>query len=259
MRKKLIVGNWKMRLNITQSHVLVGRLHERIKAHKATEVVLAPSLLAMHPISSQIDKKKFKLAAQNAFYKDEGAYTGEVSFTMLRGLVRYVIVGHSERRQYFGESLDAIRDKMAAAVRNGIVPILCIGETKEERQAKETRQVLHDQLVTALSNLTAEEIQKIVIAYEPVWAISTFDGTLAKPDQAEKEIQFIRRQIADLYGASAAESVRILYGGSVDDSIASGYLAIDGCDGVLVGGSSVNPHQFSGIVAAAQRLSEGGK
>lgn len=254
MRKKLIVGNWKMHLSVSQSHVLVSRLHDRIKVHKSIEVVLAPSMLSLHPVSLQIDHKKFRLAAQNAHFRDDGAYTGEVSFTMLRGLVHYAIIGHSERRQFFGETLDVVRDKMAAAVRNGIVPILCVGETKEERQAGESRQVLHDQIVTALSNLTAEDVQQTVIAYEPVWAISTFDGMLAKPSDVEREINFIRKQIADLYGADAAESVRVLYGGSVNDSIASGYLSLEGCDGVLVGGASVNAHQFSGIVDAAYRF-----
>lgn len=254
MRKTLIVGNWKMHLNTSQASMLLHRLHERIKIHRDIEVVLASSMLVLQPLSMQIDRRKFRLAAQNAFHKDEGAYTGEVSFTMLKDLVHYVIVGHSERRIHFGETLETVRDKVAAAVRNEISPILCVGENQEERKAGETRQVLHDQITTALANLTSDEIDKVIIAYEPVWAISTFGGELAKPDDIAKSIDFIRQQITDLYGKKAADNVRVLYGGSVDDQIAGGYLALKGCDGVLVGGASLSYHKFSGIVDTAYRL-----
>ncbi len=236
--------------------MLVHRLHERIKIHRDIEVVLAPSALTLQPMSMQIDRRKFRLAAQNAYPKDEGAYTGEVSFTMLQDLVHYAIIGHSERRLYFREDLDLIRDKVAAAVRNDITPILCIGETQIERRGGETKQVLHDQLTTALSNLTSADIQRLVIAYEPVWAISTFQGELAKPTQAKEAMDYIRFQIRELYGPKAAKLVRVLYGGSVDDQIARGYLEIEGCDGVLVGGASLNYHKFSGIVEAAYRLQQ---
>jgi triosephosphate isomerase (TIM) len=253
-RKILIAGNWKMHLNVQQSSLLVQRLQDRIKIHRNIEVVLAPSMLALQPLSVQIDRRKFRLAAQDAYYKDEGAFTGEVSFAMLRDLAHYVIVGHSERRLYFNETLEIVRDKVAAAIRNDIVPILCIGETKREREAHETKRVLHDQLTTALSNVTSEEIKRAVIAYEPIWAISTFGGELAKPHEVQEEINYIREQIAGLYGQRAAEDVRILYGGSVDEQIVRGYLELDGCDGALVGGASINYHKFSEIVAAAERL-----
>jgi triosephosphate isomerase len=253
-RKKLIVGNWKMHLNTSQASLLIHRLQERIKTHRDIEVVLAPSMLVLQPLSMQIDRRKFRLAAQNAYHKDEGAFTGEVSFTMLQDLVHYVIIGHSERRLYFNESLETVRDKVNASVRNGITPILCVGETHDERHNGETKQVLHDQIVTGLSDLTASDIEDIVIAYEPVWAISTFGGELAKPSDIQKQFDFIRHQVSELYGAKAAKSVRVLYGGSVDDQLARGYLEIDGCDGVLVGGASINYHKFSGIVDAAYRL-----
>lgn len=256
MNKKLVVGNWKMHLNTSQASLLLHRLHERIRITRDVEVVLAPSTLVLQPLSLQIDRRKFRLAAQNAFYKDEGAYTGEVSFTMLRDLVHYVIIGHSERRIHFGEDLNTVRDKVAACVRNEITPILCVGETQTERRQGETRQVLHDQIATALSNLTRKEVENIVIAYEPVWAISTFGGTLAKPHQAQKEIDFIRSQIHELYGPKAAKRARVLYGGSVDEQIVGGYLEIKGCDGVLVGGASVNYHKFAGIVDVAYRMSK---
>lgn len=242
-----------MHLNTSQASLLLHRLHERIKIHREIEVVLAPSMLVLQPLSMQIDRRKFRLAAQNAYLKDVGAFTGEVSFTMLRELVHYVIIGHSERRIYFNEDHDVIRDKVAAAVRNEITPILCVGETKQERRAHETKQVLHDQLMTALSNLTAREVSDMVIAYEPVWAISTFEGQLAKPTDVADAMKFIRHQVEELYGKKAAKAVRVLYGGSVDDQIARGYLDLDDCDGLLVGGASLNYHKFAGIVDAAYR------
>lgn len=253
-RRKLIIGNWKMHLNTSQASLLLHRLHERIKIYRDIEVVLAPSMLVLQPLSMQIDRRKFRLAAQNAHHKDEGAFTGEVSFTMLRDLVHYVIIGHSERRIHFHETLEDVSQKVTAAVRNGITPVLCVGETQHERKNGETKQVLHDQVTTALAHLTASEVADIVIAYEPVWAISTFGGELAKPADIQKQFDYIRHQVKELYGAKTAKAVRLLYGGSVDDQLAGGYLQIDGCDGVLVGGASINYHKFSGIVDAAYRL-----
>lgn len=253
MKRILIVGNWKMNLNIHEASLHVKRLNDSIQIHRDVEVVLAPSLLALQPISREIDRRKFKLAAQNAYFKDEGAFTGEVSFTMIRELVDYVIIGHSERRIYFNESLEVVRDKVQAAIRNGISPILCVGETQNERAAGHTKRVIHDQVVTALSNLTAEDVDKVVIAYEPVWAISTFGGKLAKPDEIKAVIDQIRYQVAELYGQQVAEDMRVIYGGSVDDQTAAGYLAIDGVDGCLPGSASLNYHKFTGIVEAAYR------
>ena len=161
-KKTMIAGNWKMHLTVAQASLLVQRLHERVQTHKDIEVVLAPTMLQLQPLSVQLDRRKFRLAAQNAYYKDEGAYTGEVSFTMLRNLVTYALIGHSERRHIFNESLDEVTQKVAAAYRNGIVPILCVGETKIEKLSKETNQVLHDQVVSALANVTSEEVKNIV-------------------------------------------------------------------------------------------------
>jgi triosephosphate isomerase len=254
MKKKLIVANWKMHLNTHQASTLLHRLQEHVQVHRDIEVVLAPTMLTLQPLSLEVDRRKFRLAAQDAYPKDEGPYTGEVSFAMLRELVHYSLVGHSARRIYFGESLELIRDKVEAAVRNEIVPILCIGETKEERNAGETKQVIHDHLTTALSNVTSDDIENIVIAYEPIWAISTFEGEVAKPDDMQKAINFIRYQIKELYGAKAAENVRVLYGGSVDEHDARAYLELEGCDGVLVGAASLNYKQFAAIVDSAYRL-----
>ncbi len=253
-KRLLLVANWKMHLNVQQSSLLVHRLHERIRIRRDIELVLAPSMLSLQPLSLQIDRRKFRLAAQNAYFKDEGAFTGEVSFAMLQDIVHYVIVGHSERRIYFGETLEVVRDKVAAAFRNDITPILCIGETDTEHKAGETRQVLHDQIVSALANVTSSEVKQMVIAYEPVWAISTFGGTLAKPGDVQEVLNYIRAQVKDLYGPAAAKAVRVLYGGSVDDQIVRGYLELEGCDGALVGGASLNYEKFSGIVDAAYRM-----
>lgn len=254
MKRTLIVGNWKMNLNTHEASVLVKRLNDHIPLHRDIEVVLAPSLLTLQPISHEIDRRKFRLAAQNAYHKDAGAFTGEVSFTMLHDLVHYAIIGHSERRLYFNENLELIRDKVQAAVRNGITPILCVGETKQERTEGETKQVIHDQVVTALSNLTAEEVAQIVIAYEPVWAISTFGGEIAKPHNVKKVIDQIRHQVRELYG-EAADDMRIIYGGSVDDHSAAAYLSIEGVEGLLPGSASLNYQKFSKIVEAAYKLS----
>ncbi|HZP55837.1 MAG TPA: triose-phosphate isomerase [Candidatus Saccharimonadales bacterium] len=252
MGKLLIVGNWKMYLNASQASLLVHRLQERVKILRDIEVVLAPSMLTLQPLSFQIDRRKFRLAAQNAYFRDEGPFTGEVSFTMLRDLVHYVIIGHSERRHIFGENLDMIRDKVAAAVRNDITPILCVGETKPEREDGETKQVLHDQLMTALSNLTAREVQKVVIAYEPVWAIGQGE-VVAKPDQVQEAVKYIRKYIEDVFGPKAAKGVRVLYGGDVMPDAVFGLLNVPGVDGFLVGHASLNYHTFSSIVDAARR------
>lgn len=258
MRKILIVGNWKMYLNASQASLLVHRLSERIKIHRDIEVVLAPSVLVLQPLSLQIDRRKFRLAAQNAYFRDEGAFTGEVSFTMLRDLVHYAIVGHSERRHIFHEDLDMVRDKVKAAVRNEITPILCVGETKQEHEDSETKQVLHDQLMTALSNLTAKEVGSLVVAYEPIWAVGEGQA-VAKPSDVKEAISYIRSYIDGVFGDKAAESLRVLYGGSVFPEVIGGLLAIPGVDGFLVGRDSLNFHNFSEIVSAArhwQRLGE---
>lgn len=258
MKKTLIVANWKMNLNVSEGSTLIHRLSERVRIYRNIEVVLAPSLLSLQPLSLQVDRRKFRLAAQNAYHKDEGQFTGEVSFNMLRDLVHYVIIGHSDRRYKFGEDLPMVRDKVAAAVRNGIVPILCVGETKQERHDGETMQVLHDQVTSALSNLTSEEVEETVIAYEPVWALSNGkDFThheIPTPDVISKSVKSIRNNLRHLYGARVAERIRILYGGSSSKSTAGGLLSTVGIDGLLVGGASLNYEEFSGIIDAAFEL-----
>lgn len=252
-RKKLIVGNWKMNLNMHEASLYVHKLTDIVPIRRDVEVVLAPTLLALQSLSLQVNRRQFKLAVQNLYWRDSGAFTGEVSATQLHGIVDYAIIGHSERRHIFHETDKDIRNKVQAAIRNRIKPILCIGETASERAYGETNDVLHDQLVGGLANVTSEELSDIVIAYEPVWAIGT--GNNALPDDVKKAVETIRNQIKHLYGSAAAKDILVLYGGSVKADSAADYLAVNGIDGLLVGGASLEPHVFSDIVKKAHNNS----
>ena len=247
--KTLIIGNWKMNLGVHESSLYLHQLAKEVKIHRNVEVVIAPTILALQTLSIQVDHKQFKLAAQNFYWRDHGAFTGEVSATSLRGIVQYGLVGHSERRHVFNESDKDTRAKVQAAIRNGIRPILCVGETVNERTAGETRDVLHDQLIGGLANITSEELPQVVIAYEPVWAIGT--GNNALPTDVTEAIVTIRHQLKHLYGAKAANEVQVLYGGSVTASSAADYLALNEVDGLLVGGASLDAQAFSTIVEKA--------
>lgn len=247
--KKLIIGNWKMNLNVHDSSLYLHRLEKEIKVHRGVEVVLTPTLLALQTLSVQVSTRQFKLAAQNFYWRDHGAFTGEVSASQLRGIVQYGLVGHSERRHVFYESDKDTRAKVQAAIRNGIRPVLCIGETLSERTAGETNDILHDQLVGGLANITSEELPDVVIAYEPVWAIGT--GKNALPADVTQAVVAIRSQLKHLYGSKAASEVQVLYGGSVTADSAADYLALEGIDGLLVGGASLDAHSFSTIVEKA--------
>lgn len=247
--KKLIIGNWKMNLDMHEASLLLHKLSGVAKIHRSVDVVLAPSMLMLQSLSLQVNYRQFKLAAQNLYWRDQGAFTGEVSAQQLRGIVQYAIIGHSERRHIFHESDKDTRNKVQAAIRNDISPILCIGETASERAANETVHVLHDQLVGGLANVTSEEISQMAIAYEPVWAIGTGNNATAR-DVLEVE-KSIRSQIAHLYGKTAAETVRVLYGGSVTKDNAADYLTIPGIDGLLIGGASLDAEVFSDIIEKA--------
>ena len=249
--KRLIIGNWKMNLDVHDSSLYLHELTKKIRVHRDVEVVLAPTMLALQTLSVQVNLRQFKLAAQNFYWRDHGAYTGEVSATQLRGIVQYGLVGHSERRHVFMESDKDTRAKVQAAIRNRIRPILCIGETIQERTNDETDMVLHDQLVGGLANITSDELEQVVIAYEPVWAIGT--GVNAKPHDVIKAVKTIRSQLAHLYGKKAANDVQVLYGGSVKAESAADYLAIPDVDGLLIGGASLNAAAFSEIVKKAHR------
>ena len=246
---KLIVGNWKMNLAPKEAITLVKQLQERILPHRDVEVVLCPPTLDLVPIRDILDRHKFKLGAQNCHYLDSGPVTGEVSATMLRGLVDYVIVGHSERRVKFHEDDKIVAKKLAAVVRNGLRPILCVGENLNERQHGLSTKVVIDQVSADLAHLTAGDMQHLVIAYEPIWAIGT--GDFATTDQVEPIITAIRKTVEELYGEGGAAGLRVLYGASVEPSNAGSYFTSTGVDGLLVGGASLHYEQFAQIVESA--------
>ena len=251
MRKKLIIGNWKMNFNMHEASLYLHKLMNTLPSYRDVEVVLAPTILTLQSLSLQVNRRIAKLAAQNCYWRDSGAYTGETPVAHLRGIADYALIGHSERRYIFIESEKDIRLKVQAAIRNRIRPVLCIGETIQDRTLGETKDVLADQLTSGLANVTAEELGEVVVAYEPVWAIGTGDN--AKAIDVKKATQMIRRQISHLYGKKAAESVRILYGGSITPASAADYLAIDELDGLLVGAASLDAYQFKEIISKAHK------
>lgn len=250
--KALIIGNWKMNLGVHEASLYVHKLNNIVKIHRNVEVVIAPTMLTLQTLSLQVNLRQMKLAAQNFYWRDHGAYTGEVSASQLRGIVQYALVGHSERRYVFNESDKDTRAKVQAAIRNGIRPVLCVGETAGERAGNETQDVLHDQLIGALANITSEELDQVVIAYEPIWAIGT--GKNAIPDDVTSAIKSIRGQLKHLYGAKAAENVQVLYGGSVTADSAATYLALPDVDGLLIGGASLDEHAFASIIEKAYAI-----
>ena len=253
--KKLIIGNWKMNLGVGDASLYLHKLADMIPAQRTVDVVLAPTILTLQSLSLQVNRRQFKLAAQNCYWRDQGAYTGEVSAAQLKGIADYVLIGHSERRYQFNETDKDIRAKVQAAMRNHLLPVLCVGETALERSANETIDVLHDQLVGGLANITSDELADLTIAYEPVWAIGT--GENAMPKDVKFAVSVIRKQISQLFGAKFAKEVRVLYGGSVNIDNAKSYLEIQGVDGLLIGGASLDAHQFAGIVDQAYKLDDG--
>ncbi len=248
-RMTYIMGNWKMNLHVGDSSLYVHKLASSVKNHRNVEVVLFPTMLALQSMSLQVNHRQFKLGAQNFYWRDHGAYTGEVSATQLRGLVKYALVGHSERRHVFHEHARDLGRKVQAAIRNGIRPVLCVGETASERAYGETQDILHDQLVAGLANVTSEDMAEVLIAYEPVWAIGTGDS--ATPRDTREAIRQVRRQIKDMFGASVAKETPVLYGGSVSVDNAASYLALEDVDGLLIGGASLDSAQFAAIAELA--------
>ena len=254
--KKLIIANWKMNLDMHEASLYLHKLSKIVKVHRDVETVLAPTSLTLQSLSLQVNLKQFKLAAQNFYWRDSGTYTGEVSATQLRGIVQYALVGHSERRHIFNESDKDVRNKVAAAIRNNIRPVLCIGETAWEHANNETKDVIHDQLAGGLANITSEELEKVVIAYEPVWAISAGQGSTpvnVSPDKVVLAFNAIRGQIKHLYGQKAADSIQVLYGGSVTPDSVADYLSLPGVNGLLVGWASLNANTFNEILEKAHK------
>ncbi|MBR2802973.1 triose-phosphate isomerase [Candidatus Saccharibacteria bacterium] len=253
--KTYIVGNWKLNFTVGEASIYLHKLQRKLPNYRDVEVVVAPSTLALQPLSLQIDRHRMKLAAQNGFYRDYGAFTGETSFSQLRGLVDYAIIGHSERRYIFREDDKMVAKKVAAALRNKISPILCIGETESERAFGETKDVIHDQLVGGLSEIGDDEVSRVIIAYEPVWAISsTKAARIATPDEITEVVKEIRAVLKEMYGAKKSEEIPVLFGGSVSPSNAGAYLTVPGVNGVLVGGSSLILSEFIDIIDIAKRV-----
>lgn len=249
---KIVVANWKMNLGPHEASLLVGRLAERIKPTKKVEVVLCPPVIDLFSLAR--DQKQFKLGAQNIHWAEEGTYTGEISASMLKGLAQFVIVGHSERRAMGEEDAD-IAKKVATALRHDLTPVLCVGDTLLDREHGHARRVVSEQVTIDLSQLTQAELKDVIITYEPVWAISKGDGkgSFAAPDQVEPMVRLIRQTLDELHGEGAGNAVKVLYGGSVNPENAAAYLSIDGIDGFLVGGASLNYEQFTKIVEIAEK------
>jgi triosephosphate isomerase (TIM) len=253
--KTYIVGNWKLNFTVGESSIYLHKLLKNLPNYRDVNVVIAPSTIALQPLSLQVDRHKIKLAAQNAFYREYGAYTGETSFAQLHGIVDYVMIGHSERRYIFGENDKMIAKKVAAAIRNKITPILCLGEIESERAFGETADVIRDQLAGGLSEVADDMIDKVIIAYEPVWAISSAKGSkLASPDEVAEVVKIIRKILTELYGKEKAENVPVLFGGSVSPSNAGGYLMVPGVNGLLVGSASLILNEFIDIIEVAKRV-----
>jgi triosephosphate isomerase len=254
MRTPLIAGNWKMHKTHLEAMVLVQQLAHELAGHNfdAVEVAVCPPFTALRTIQTLIDSDRysFGLGAQNMHVEPDGAYTGEVSAPMLKALdVDYVILGHSERRELFGEADAGVNAKVKVALANGMTPIVCVGETESEREAGETEMKVTRQVEAALEGLKPEIVARLVIAYEPIWAIGT--GRTATPQDAEATIALIRKVIAGAHGDDAATDLRIQYGGSVKSGNAAALLGQASIDGALVGGASLEAPEFAAIVKAA--------
>jgi triosephosphate isomerase len=250
-RKKIIAGNWKMNKTATETESLVNDLLLEIGKFDLCDIVLCPPFTALVQAGAQLASvPNIRLGAQNLHQKASGAYTGEISGSMLRDLfVRYVIIGHSERRQYFAESNNLISEKIKAALEASLKPIVCIGETLQERESGIWKKILEAQLTEGLADLTPAQLDEIVLAYEPVWAIGT--GKTASPEQAQEAHAFIREVLTKLFGEAVAEKLRLQYGGSVKPENAKELLNQPDIDGALVGGASLEARSFAAIIKNA--------
>ncbi|OQY60066.1 MAG: triose-phosphate isomerase [Desulfobacteraceae bacterium 4572_88] len=246
-RIPLIAGNWKMFKTGPEAVATAGQLAKLVADVADTEVMIAPPFTALSMVSEIVRDSKVLLGAQNLHWEDEGAHTGEISAAMLRAAgCQYVIIGHSERRQYFGETDETVNKKIRSAIQANLIPILCVGESEEERESEKTFSVLDKQIINGLQNISSDDLGKLVIAYEPVWAIGT--GKTATKEQAQEVHLFLRSLIGKSFKNTLAKSVRILYGGSVKPSNISELMAMPDIDGALVGGASLDAGIFSEIV-----------
>lgn len=250
-RTPLVAGNWKLNGTVGESVALARAILHKLDRASSTEVVIAPPYTALHAVHQALgEASRVGLAAQDLYWEDAGAFTGEVSAPLLKDVgCGFVIVGHSERRQLFGETDDTVRRKVGAALSHGLTPIVCVGETLEQREAGKTEAIVLGQLDAALSALDAGGLARVVLAYEPVWAIGT--GRTAKPADAQAVHAAIRARLGTRFDAGAASGVRVLYGGSVKPENAAELLGQPDIDGALVGGASLKADSFLAIVAAA--------
>jgi triosephosphate isomerase len=253
MRTPIIAGNWKMNFGPTEAEEFVAGILPGLHELHTVERVLCPPSVSLTTVFGAIEGSEVKLGAQNMYYEPKGAYTGEISPTMLQGLCEYVILGHSERRTYFGETDELVNKKVQAALKYDLKPIVCVGERLEQREAGETEQLIRAQVQGSLGGLPAECVPEVVVAYEPIWAIGT--GRAATAQDAVTVIQLIRSLLADLYGAEAAEAVRVQYGGSVTAANVSEFLSQPDIDGALVGGASLKPEFVELVRATAEAKS----
>jgi len=246
-RLPFIAGNWKMNKTVGEALDLVRQLKASISRIEGVEVAVAPPFTALYAVRKELEGSTIRLAAQNLFWEEKGAYTGEVSPPMLKEMgCHYVILGHSERRQFFGETDETVNRKIKAALGQDLSVIFCIGETLKEREEGKTFSVIEKQVTGGLKDIGKEEMRRIVVAYEPVWAIGT--GKTATPEQAEEVHRFIREKLGKLFSREIAEGVRIQYGGSVTPENIKGLMGQENIDGALVGGASLKADTFSKIV-----------
>jgi triosephosphate isomerase len=246
-RTPLIAGNWKMYKTNAEAVDTAGRLVELVADTSDVDIMIAPVFTAIDPVSRVVKGSRVGLGAQNLYWEKEGAYTGEISADMLVSAgCQYVIIGHSERRQYFGETDETVNQKISAAIAANLIPVFCIGETETERESGNTFSVLDKQVKDGLKEKFVEDLGSLVIAYEPVWAIGT--GKTATSDQAQETHKYIRSLIDSVIGTALADSVRILYGGSVKPANVAELMAMPDIDGALVGGASLDAESFSQIV-----------
>ena len=246
MRKPIIAGNWKMNKTPKEAAELIQALKPLVKDAKPTVVVCVPAV-DMAEAKKALRGSKIKLGAQNVHFEAAGAFTGELSAAMLKEAgADYVIVGHSERRSYFGETDETVNRRAAAALRGGLIPIICVGETRAQREAGYTNALVSYQALIALTGLTADEVKKVIIAYEPVWAIGT--GLTASDEEANATIGVIRQAIAGVYGKRVAGQVRIQYGGSMNPKNVKGLMAQPEIDGGLIGGAALKAEDFAKVV-----------
>lgn len=247
MRRPIIAGNWKMNKTVSEAVDFVRQLKALVADVRDIDIVVAPTFTALRAISREIEGSNIELAGQDVFWESRGAYTGEISPSMLKDVgCRYVIIGHSERRQYFGETNELVQKKIKASLAMGLHPIVCVGEALDEREAGKTFDVVKIQVIQCLEGFSREEMGKITIAYEPIWAIGT--GKTATPQQAEEVHAFIREQMGYITNRQISEGVRIQYGGSVNPDNISDLMVHPNIDGALVGGASLKADSFSSVV-----------